>query len=163
MNKKPVTPKMPPRPAPVPERERTPFGSIEFRSHPSDLAIELRSHSAADLFRLAAWALAKIQVKDWPAEGDAVEGEVELESDGWDDLLVNWMNQLLFLSERDRAVWTDVEFRRLEAGGLAAKVKGRPWPEVPEAMGLDVKAASYVGLELVPGPSLWLARVMLDL
>jgi SHS2 domain-containing protein len=147
----------------VPERERTAFGSVEFRPHPAELGVELRGHSAEDLFRLAAWALAKVQVKDWPPDPDAILGEVELEADGWDDLLVNWMNQLLFLSERDRAMWTEIEFRRLEETGLSARLKGRAWPESPEAMGRDVKAASYVGLELVPGPSLWLARVTLEI
>jgi SHS2 domain-containing protein len=163
MDKKPPLAKMPVGTPAAPERERTTFGSVEFRPHPTELGVELRGHSSQDLFRLAAWALAKVQVREWPPEPDTAEGEVELEADGWDDLLVNWMNQLLFLSERDRVMWTEVEFRRLEETGLTARIKGRAWPEGPEAMGRDVKAASYVGLELVPGPSLWLARVTLEL
>lgn len=150
------------RPVPPGERERTPFGTIEFRPHTADLTMELRGHSAADLFRLAAWALARVQVAEWPAEKSET-AEVELQSDGWDDLLVNWMNQLIFLSERHRAVWTEFEFRRLEETALHATAKGGPWPERPDALGREVKAASYFGLELVPGPSLWMARVTLDL
>ena len=73
-------------------------------------------HSAADLFRLAAWALARVTVVEWPTE-KSESAEVELQSDGWDDLLVNWMNQLIFLSERHRAVWTEFEFRRTRAIG----------------------------------------------
>ncbi len=144
------------------DRHRTPYGSVEFRSHASDLTVELRGHSAPDLFRLAAWALARTQVPD-PDGDPAAEDVIELEADGWDDLLVNWMNQLLFLTERHRAVWTEVDFRRLEDSGLTAKVKGCPWPEGQATPGREVKAASYIGLELVPGPSLWMARVKLDL
>ena len=144
------------------ERERTPYGTIEFRSHTADLTVELRGHSATDLFRLAAWALARVQVVEWP-EGASIDERVELDSDGWDDLLVNWINQLVFLSERHRAIWTQVDFTHLEETHLEARVQGRPWPERADALGREVKAASYFGLELVAGPSLWMARVTLDL
>lgn len=144
------------------EQHRTPFGSVEVRSHPNDLTVELRGHSAQDLFRLAAWVLAHNQLPGAAGEFSA-EDEVDLEADGWDDLLVNWMNQLLFLAERHRAVWTEVEFRRLGETGVTAKVRGCPWPEAAPGEAREVKAASYIGLELVPGPSLWLARVTLDL
>jgi SHS2 domain-containing protein len=149
--------------SPLPtDHERTSFGTIEIRHHSDELTVELRAHSAADLFRLAAWALARVEVKEWPDE-ETVDGALELESDGWDDLLVNWMNQLLFLSERHRAAWTEARFSRLEESGLAASVRGRAWPDRAEAMGREVKSVSYSGLELVPGPSLWMARVTLDL
>jgi SHS2 domain-containing protein len=144
------------------ERHRTPFGSVEFRPHASDLTVELRGHSAQDLFRLGAWALARTQAPTLAGEISA-EAEFEVVGDGWDDLLVNWLNQLLFLTERHRAVWTEVEFARLDDSGLAAKIKGCPAPEGAAGGGREVKAASYVGLELVPGPSLWMARVKLDL
>jgi SHS2 domain-containing protein len=144
------------------ERERTPFGTIEIRVHTTDLTVEMRGHSAADLFRLGAWTLARLQVAEWPTEG-SVKDMIEIESDGWDDLLVNWMNQLLFLSEKHRAMWNEIEFSRLEETGLAAVVKGLPWPERPEQLGREIKSTSYSGLELIPGPSLWLARVTLDL
>jgi len=143
------------------ERERTPFGTIEIRSHATDFTVEMRGHSAADLFRLGAWTLARLQVSEWPEEG-SVKDVVELESDGWDDLLVNWMNQLLFLSEKHRAMWTEVEFSRIQETGIAAVIKGKPWPERAEAV-REIKSAAYSGLELVPGPSLWLARVTLEL
>lgn len=144
------------------ERHRTPFGSVEFRPHAGDVTVELRGHSAQDLFRLGAWALARTQAPGLAGEISAEE-EFEVVGDGWDDLLVNWLNQLLFLTERHRAVWTEVEFARLDDGGLAAKIKGCPAPEGGAGGGREVKAASYVGLELVPGPSLWMARVKLDL
>jgi SHS2 domain-containing protein len=144
------------------DRERTPFGTVEFRSHTADLTVELRGHSASDLFRLAAWALARVQVLEWP-DSISVEEHIELDSDGWDDLIVNWINQLIFVSERHRAIWTEVDFVHLAETHLEARVKGRTWPDRPDALGREVKAASYFGLDLVPGPSLWLARITLDL
>ncbi|HEV8479933.1 MAG TPA: archease [Candidatus Eisenbacteria bacterium] len=147
---------------PVPtERERTPYGQIEFRRHPSHVLVELRGHSAKDLFRLAAWALARVQVEQW-ADQATVDEQVELESDGWDDLVVNWLNQLLALSEKHRASWIDMEFPRLEETSLRATVKGRAWPDRPDVPSRDVKAAAYTGLEVIPGPSLWLARVTIE-
>lgn len=143
-------------------QEKTPHGSIEFRTHASDHAVHLRGHSAEDLFRLAAWALARVQVPEWRGELGEPQS-VDLLSDDWDDLLVNWINELIALSERHRTVWTDVQFQRLRADGVRAQVRGRPWPEDASRLGPDVKAASYHGLEVVPGPALWLARVALDL
>lgn len=142
--------------------EKTPHGAIEFRTHASDYSIHLRGRSAEDLFRLAAWALARVQCKEWNEElGEATV--VDLLSDDWDDLLVNWINELIALSERHRTVWTEVQFQRIRADGVKAQVRGRPWPEDPGRLGPTVKAASYHGLEVVPGPPLWHARVALDI
>ncbi len=143
-------------------QEKTAHGAIEFRTHASDYAIHLRGHSAVDLFRLAAWALARIQVPEWTGEGREEE-RVELLSDDWDDLLVNWINELIALSERRRVVWIEADFERLAARELRARVRGPAWPEDASRLGRDVKSASYHGLEVVPGPVLWHARVALDL
>jgi len=143
------------------DRERTPYGQIEFRRHPTHVLVELRGHSAKDLFRLAAWALARVQVNEW-AETATIDETVELESDGWDDLVVNWLNQLLALSEKHRATWIDAEFPRLEETSMRATVKGRAWPDRPDVPAREVQAAAYTGLEVVPGPSLWMARVTIE-
>jgi SHS2 domain-containing protein len=144
------------------ELVRTPNGTIEFRTHDTDITMDIRGHSAEDIFRLAGWGLAHTQVAKWPGEC-TVEDDVDLVSDDWDDGIVNWLNQLVFLCEKHRAFWTDFEFEELDAGILRASVKGRPLPEEPEALGRDVKSASYIGIEVIPGPPLWLARVTLDL
>ena len=143
------------------DRERTPYGQIEYRRHPSNVLVEIRGHSAKDLFRLAAWALARVQVPEW-VDTATIDEQVELESDGWDDLVVNWLNQLLELSEKHRASWIDVEFPRLEETSLRATVKGRAWPDRPDVPSRDVKGASYTGIEVLAGPSLWMARVMIE-
>ena len=142
-------------------QEKTPHGAIEIRSHTTDYTMHLRAHTAEDLFRVAAWALARVQLPVWPEERGE-EQRIELLSDDWDDLLVNWINELVALSERFRTVWTEADFDRLASGELRARVRGWRWPEDPGRMGADVKSASYHGLEVVPGPVLWHARVALD-
>ena len=143
------------------DRERTPFGQIEYRRHPSHIQVGLRGHSAQDLFRLAAWALARVQVEKWDAD-PSLDETVEIESDGWDDLVVNWLNQLLTLSEKHRASWVDVEFSGLLETGMKARVRGRAWPDRPDVPTRVVKAAAYTGLEVLPGPSLWMARITIE-
>ena len=142
--------------------EKTPHGTIDFRTHPSDFTIDLRGHSAEDLFRLAAWALARVQAPTWPGD-DGEEAVVDLLSDGWDDLLVNWIEELIALSERHRTLWTEVEFESIGENGVKARVRGKVWPEDGVDGGRVVKSASYHGLEVIPGPALWLGRVALDL
>lgn len=144
------------------EREHTPYGTIEFRSHTADLTVDIRSHSPQDMFRAAAWALARVQVEDWPQDLTKEE-KVEIISDDWDDAIVNWLNHLIFVAEKNAAFWTEVDFEELSDTVLRATVKGCPWPENPEALGREVKAASYFGVEVIPGPSLWQARVTFDL
>lgn len=143
------------------DRERTPFGQIEYRKHPTHTQVGLRGHSAQDLFRLAAWGLARVQVERWDAE-PTIDESVELVADGWDDLVVNWLNQLLTLSEKHRATWVDIEFSSLEENSLRARVKGREWPDRPDVPLREVKAAAYTGLEVLPGPSLWMARITIE-
>jgi SHS2 domain-containing protein len=143
------------------DHERTPFGQIEFRKHPSHTQVGLRGHSARELFQLAAWALARVQVERWDAE-PTIDERVEIEADGWDDLVVNWLNQLLALSEKHRATWVEAEFEALDETTLRARVKGRAWPDRPDVPVREVKAAAYTGLEVLPGPSLWMARITIE-
>ena len=142
--------------------EKTPHGTVDIRTHPKDFTVDLRGHKPEDLFRLAAWALARVQAPEWREESDA-EAVVDILSDDWDDLLVNWINELVALSERHRTLWTEVEFESLDENGLKARVRGRAWPEDGIEVGRVVKAASYHGVEVVPGPALWSGRVALDL
>ena len=144
------------------QHETTPSGSIEIRHHATELSLHLRGHSAEDLFRLAAFGLARVQMPQRP-EKTTVEDVVELVSDDWEDHLVNWLNHLIYLSEKHIAVWTQVEFELLDASKLKATVRGVRLPETPDSLDYDIRSASYQGIEFIPGPSLWLAHVTLEI
>ncbi|HEX9611748.1 MAG TPA: archease [Gemmatimonadales bacterium] len=73
-------------------------------------------------------------------------------------MLVDWLNELVFLAETER--WVPVEFEILEATDVTvrARARGVRTEEAPSR----VEAATFHGLEVTAGPQGFEAEVVLD-
>ena len=146
-----------------------------FREHTGELKLRLESTTLEGLFVEAARALAEIVAGDpgsWEQEAgsqeheaaDALGGdtatasEVRLEAPDRDALLVDWLNELIYTSERDKGVYDQVSMKSLSEQSLVAEIRGR----TTERLCLPVKAATFHGLRIEHDPSGWHAEVVLD-
>jgi len=75
-----------------------------------------------------------------------------------ESLLVNWLNELIYLAETER--WMGVEYTVMEATntGLRMRVRGITVETAPSC----VKAATFHGLHVVPVPGGLEADIVLD-
>ncbi len=78
--------------------------------------------------------------------------------DTFPDLLVNWLEELLFVSARERIVWSSFVVDRLEDGGVQGSAAGMPAAQVPRPT-LTVTGVEEVPSGLVPVPEGWWAEV----
>ena len=126
-----------------------------FAEHVSEVELELEGSSQADLYVEALAAFREL-VDGATAHGAAFRREIVLPEAECSLLLVDWLNELVFLAEVEGFVPQRVE--RLELGdGLRATlagVRGRPRHLV--------KAATLHDLELSNRGEVWHARVVLD-
>jgi len=128
--------------------------------HPADVRLEVEAETLESLFRECADAFYSVSLGiPKPDFGRGFPGAVSLKGieDDLAGLLVAWMNELLFELETARRVFVPMEVRIDESCCLLAT---GDWVTAPAAGG-KVKAVTYGGLELDPGPP-WRFRVILD-
>jgi SHS2 domain-containing protein len=73
-------------------------------------------------------------------------------------LLVNWLNELLYLQDRDHQVFFRFAIRHLDTTKLESEIAGMP------AQNLDklIKAATFHNLEITQTIDGWVAVVVVD-
>jgi SHS2 domain-containing protein len=120
-----------------------------FEDHTGEVQLHIRADTLPEIYREAARAVAQLLLNAVPAPpADAPAVVVELEARDPAALLVDWVNELIFRTEVERTVFTEVDPVVTEAPpGLEAKTAGwhlkatlRGLPDPPLAG--QVKAAT---------------------
>jgi SHS2 domain-containing protein len=131
--------------------------SHAFAEHTSELEIRVAASSLPALFTEAGRALAEVMAgKLPPASGPAQA--VSVHASDRDALLVAWLDELLFLADRDKRVYGDIAIERMSERDLLATVRGA----TAARLRTQVKAATFHGLRILDGPGGVSATVILD-
>jgi protein archease len=128
-------------------------GVYRWSDHTSELELQIEAASEEEVF---AEALAAFGELAGPRAGDE-RRTIELEADDRGLLLVDWLNELVYLADSDGFVPAAVDELRLADGRLTATVSGRTAQPRPL-----VKAVSLHGLRYARETDGWEARVVLD-
>lgn len=131
---------------------RPPFEEIE---HTADWSIRVRGRNHAALFIAAARGMFSLLAES-PAELVAVR-RVELTALDVETLLVDWLNELLYVAESEALLFVEFEIHRLEGVAieassavdadpvrLEATARGGPAPELKKT----IKAATFSSLSI---------------
>jgi SHS2 domain-containing protein len=129
--------------------------AYRFVEHVGEVELELEAASAAGIFEAALGAFAELSAAD--EEGEPAVHEVELEASDRALLLVDWLNELVYLAEVERFVPERVAAIELVDGRLRATVEGRR--DQPRHL---VKGVALNNLELTEEEGGWHGRVVLD-
>jgi SHS2 domain-containing protein len=78
-------------------------------------------------------------------------------------LLVNWLNECLYVHDIEGFVARDVTAPEITAGNVHGVLHGEPVDPARHPRGTIVKAATFHGLEVVEAPGQVTARVILDI
>jgi SHS2 domain-containing protein len=112
--------------------------------HTADIAIRVWGRDLAELFANAAYGMA-CQLGGMASGNQNVERLVELQAYDTETLLVSWLGELLYLSEREESIFTDFEMLEITPTRLRAIVGGRPIEEHKQ----HIKAVTFSDLEIV--------------
>jgi SHS2 domain-containing protein len=141
-----------------------PGGGFELLEHTADIGIRARGGSLEEVFEHATEGLAEVLGARPPGRSPGESGEpvaVEVSAGDPGGLLVDWLNEMLWLLEVGQAVVTGVRVERVGDGTASGEVvlaAGGPEPD-----GILVKAVTYHRLRVEPDPGGgWLAEVYLD-
>jgi SHS2 domain-containing protein len=129
----------------------------------ADAAFEAEGKSLEELFEACAEATFEVM-----AETDTVEAknkeEIQLTSDDLEELLFNWLAELIYLKDLKATLFNKYQIRIEKPDGykLRASVWGEPVDAEKHKVKVDVKAVTYHLLEVKKINNKWIAKVILD-
>lgn len=134
-----------------------PAATHHFEEHTGEVLLELEAASLEALFAESGRALAELQAVR-PPKPDGREERISLRAHDRAALLVDWIDELIFRSERSKRVFTEFALDQLTDHELHARVQGGE----PVAIRTAVKAATFHKLVLEQTEDGWHAAVILD-
>ncbi len=114
--------------------------------HTAEAKVRLRAPSFGELAAEAGRALARIQLGHAPTPPTGAWRTIEVHATDREALLVDWLNELIFLAETER--WVPAEFQVVGDTGAMLRVLARG-VSVEEAPA-RAKAATFSGLAIRP-------------
>jgi SHS2 domain-containing protein len=110
--------------------------------HTAEVQLQVGAESLAGLAAEAGRALGLLLLRDRSPEPAGEARTIEILSVDRDALLVDWLNELLFLAEVERWVAVEFDVTEISSERLEASARGVPVDEPPAL----VKAATFHGL-----------------
>ena len=122
----------------------------------------MRASTLAELFAEAARGLFSVLLTNLHEVRPVCERKFQLESDGREFLLFDWLNELLYTFESERLVFTEFEVR-IDGNSLEAVCRGESFDLKRHGADHEVKAITYHGLNVTAQPDGWIAEVIVDI
>jgi SHS2 domain-containing protein len=142
------------------------MGTLETFDHTADVGFRIEADDLDDLFRTAAGGLLDYIVTNRDAVRPIERQEFELAADSPGDLLIAWLNELIFRVETQHRLFAAFEVSvRGDASGcrLRAVVAGEPIDRARHVLDHEVKAVTRHGATLEQRDGRWHATVILDI
>ncbi|MBN2360067.1 MAG: archease [Deltaproteobacteria bacterium] len=137
--------------------------SFELIDHTADLALRFRGASLEQLFERAARGMFEYAIEDLDRLAAGAERAIELTAGTDAELLVDWLNELLFLLDARRELHAWPRLEHVGHGRLTGRAGFATVDRAGHRLRNPVKAATYHGLRLEQRADGWLAEVLFDL
>ena len=134
----------------------------EIFEHTADLGLRMRATDVDSLFAEAGRALLAAIVANPEDVRGVKEVSYELDADGLDYLLLDWLTELLFTFESRRLLLAEFDVR-IANGSLKATARGEPLDAERHKLDHEVKAITYHELKVQETGGEWLAEVVVDI
>lgn len=129
-----------------------------YEEHTGEVQIRIEAPTLGELFAEAGRALMNVMGGASPRTVEGPPTTVTVHSIDRDALLVDWLNELVYLVETERKLYGEIFVERISDRELTATVRGADAPELRTL----VKAASFFGLAIAERASGYTATVVLD-
>ncbi len=135
---------------------------FEILEHTADIGIVARGRDLKELFVNAARGMFSV-VTDLGRVNGGFEIEVSVEGNDYEDLLVAWLNELLYLFEVESVLLRDFFVREIGRHSLKALVRGEPIDLRRHTIERQIKACTYYEARVQKdGEGRWEGQVYFD-
>ncbi len=130
--------------------------------HTADIGIDVFGATLPELFSNAAFAMFDI-ITDLSRVEDTNTWETKVSAIDREQLLVNWLSELLYLHEVKNLLLKDFSITEMHDTQLHASLYGETFVEGKHVIKTEIKAVTYHGLSVIQDHQQWKARVIFDL
>jgi SHS2 domain-containing protein len=135
---------------------------FEFFDHTADIGANVYGNSLAELFENAARAMYEALGRMHKPESSCHKS-VELQAESAEDLLHDWLTDLLYEIEANHVLYDDFEIHQLTPHCLKATIRGGPIDFTRSQTNEEIKAVTYHQLHVESHPDgSWRAVVIFD-
>lgn len=134
----------------------------EVFEHTADIGLRVRADDLETLFAEAAQGLFSLIVADLESVQTVQEVYVELAAERTDDLLFDWLAELLYHFDVRGLLLSRFEVK-LDQTHLRGTARGEPVDRTRHQLEMEVKAITYHGLKVERRDNHWLAEVIVDI
>ena len=136
--------------------------AFDIIDHTADMGITAYGKDIKQLFSNAALALFSL-ITDVRSIKEQLQHGVEINSENKDDLLVEWLNELIYLFDAKHLLFNHFEIESISNNKLKATCYGEKFNPARHRIKIDVKAATYHMLKIVQGSEGYSAQVIFDI
>jgi SHS2 domain-containing protein len=119
---------------------------FEFLEHTADIGLKAYGDGLEQCFENAALGMFQLLFGESPVN-EVGEYEVMLEADNLDQLLVDWLSEILYLHEADALAFKSCSVK-LDGCKLDARILGESFDSERHAVDTQIKAVTYHMLEV---------------
>ena len=132
-------------------------GDYEEIEHTADWAFRVRGRDLAELFSNAARAICTAEHGDVTQES-TITRDLHVEGVDRETLLVNWLNELLYLGQSKREAYQKFQITEIDDTHLRAQIYGAP----DQGRQRHIKAVTFHNLDIKPTAHGWEATLVVD-
>ena len=137
------------------------MGKCQPIEHTADVGIRCRASTLEQLFECAARAMFEIIAPI--GEVNAVDTvNVSVEAGGLEELLVNWLEELLYIWESKRMLLARFSISTISPERLEGEVVGERYDATRHELHTEIKAATYHGLRVEHKGDAWEVQIIFD-
>jgi len=138
------------------------MSSFEIIEHTADIGIRAFGSTEAETFENAATGMFSLIASQENDVRSVQVFPVEVTAEDRETLLVEWLNELLYIFESNRVLLSRFQVQELGETHLVAKSWGEPFDETRHEFKDDIKAATYHMLKVEKTAEGWEADVIFD-
>ena len=121
---------------------------FEILEHKADLKIRSFGRTKEELFQNMLLGMQESMKPELKTPGEETKREIKVKSLDWLALLVDFLSEVLYLTQINKEIYSDVKFKKFSGSELEAELFGKK----VERFGEDIKAVTYHNLEINQRP-----------
>ena len=140
------------------------MGSVAFLDHTADVLLQVKAKDLNDLFRTAAQGLVGYVIANPEEIREEDTDEVKIQAESLSELLVNWLNELIFLIETRHRVYSGFHVEVQESSmELRGCVIGERLDSLRHVLDHEVKAITHHEASVMKTSEGWVGQVLMDI
>ncbi len=126
--------------------------------HKADVKIKVFGRTKEELFLNALKGMNYI-LKPEVEKGFCKKREIKIESLNLDTLLVDFLSEILYLTQVNRETYEDIKFKEFTNNKIEGELRGRKI----KRLGEDIKGVTYHNLKIQKKENFWTTTILFDI